>query len=188
MSESDTPEGAVQPGAGQPAAGQPGAPIRILGQYIKDLSFEVPNAPDIFNLLRQKPPEIPVSMDTAVQHINAGSFEVTLSLNLEATVGDKAAFILELIYGCVVELDQKTVPENQVHPFLHIEVPRQLFPFVRQIVGEMTVGGGFPPLMLQMVDFNDMYRRKFANAAAQGSGGEQSAAAPAPDSPPPQRS
>ena len=159
MSESEAPQDTAK----TETVEVPPPPVQFLGQYIKDLSFEVPHAPDIYNLLRQKPPEIPISLDTSIQHVNAGVFEVKLSVHLEAVVGDKTAFILELVYGCIVEINQQALPEKHVHPFLHIEVPRQLFPFIRQIVGDMTASGGFPPLLLEIVDFNEIYRKKFAN-------------------------
>ena len=165
MSEADPPQEAKAPPPDDPTASMP---VRFLGQYIKDLSFEVPNAPDIYNLLRQKSPEIPITIETAVDHVNAGVFEVALNVSLEATVENKAAFILELVYGCMVEIDQKNIPEEHVHPFLHIEVPRQIFPFVREIVSSLTVGGGFPPLVLQIVDFNVIYRKKFSDPQTAG--------------------
>lgn len=156
---SDTPQDTAAP----PAEGQPsGRPLTFLGQYIKDLSFEVPGAPDIFNTLRQTPPEIPIALDANVRQIEGPVFEVTLNVHLEAKAGDKVAFILELVYGCVVELNPQLVPQEHAHPVLMIEVPRHLFPFVRQIVADATGSAGFPPLMLQLVDFTDMYRRKFA--------------------------
>lgn len=165
MSEAEPPQEAKTTPSDDPTASMP---VRFLGQYIKDLSFEVPNAPDIYNLLRQKSPDIPITIETSVDHVNAGVFEVALNVSLEATVEDKAAFILELVYGCMVEIDHKNIPEEHVHPFLHIEVPRQIFPFVREIVSSMTVGGGFPPLVLQIVDFNLIYRKKFSGPQAAG--------------------
>lgn len=159
MSESDVPQDAEKPEETDPSAA---SPVRFLGQYIKDLSFEVPNAPDIYNLLRQKGPEIPVTIDTSVNHINDGVFETSLNVTLRAEVGDKTAFILELLYGCLVEVNPKAIAEEHIHPFLHIEVPRYMFPFVRQIVGDMTTAGGFPPLLMQIVDFGEIYRKKAA--------------------------
>jgi preprotein translocase subunit SecB len=140
-----------------------GLPIRILGQYIRDLSFEVPHAPGIFGELRKQAPEIPVSFDVAMQPIQGSVFEVTLAVSVNATVGDKPAFILELAYATTVELDESVIPEDQLHPVLLIEVPRFVFPFVRQVIGDMTTSGGFPPLFLQPMDFTDMYTRKFGN-------------------------
>jgi len=144
---------------GQP----PVVPIRFVGQFVRDLSFEVPHAPEIFAELRQRAPEIPVSFDVAARHVKDGVFEVDMTVNLQATMGEKPAFILELIYTNLVEIDARAVPEDQLHPLLLIEIPRYMFPFVRQIIGDLTIGGGFPPLLLQMVDFVDLYRRKFGD-------------------------
>jgi preprotein translocase subunit SecB len=136
-------------------------PLKFLGQYIKDLSFEVPLAPDIFNILRERSPDIEVTVDAGARQIEGAVFEVTVSVSLDAKAGDKTAFILELVYGCVAEVNPKKVPQEYAHSLLMIEAPRHLYPFVRQIVAEVTGAGGFPPLMMQMVDFADMYRRKF---------------------------
>lgn len=163
MSESEDPQDTEK--AEETDAGAE-APARFLGQYIKDLSFEVPNAPDIYNLLRQKGPEIPVTIDTSVKHINAGVFETSLNVTLKAQVGDKTAFILELLYGCLVELNPKAIAEENINPFLHVEVPRYMFPFVRQIVGDLTTAGGFPPLLMQIVNFGEIYRKKVAAMSA----------------------
>jgi len=159
MSESEVPQDAEKSEEKDLTSA---APIRFMGQYIKDLSFEVPNAPDIFNLLRQKAPEIPITIDASADHINAGVFETTLNVTLKAEVEGKTAFILELLYGCLVEVNPKAIAEEHIHPLLHIEVPRHIFPFVRQIVGDLTAAGGFPPVLMQIVDFRDIYRKKMA--------------------------
>jgi preprotein translocase subunit SecB len=138
-------------------------PIRFLGQFVRDLSFEVPHAPEIFADLRQRAPDIPVSFDIGARHIEANTFEVAMNVTLRASVGEKPAFILELVYAAMVDIDTAAVGEDQLHPVLLIEIPRYLFPFVRQVVSDLTVGGGFPPLLLQMVDFVDLYRRKFGD-------------------------
>jgi preprotein translocase subunit SecB len=160
MSEPDAP----QPSEPQYHEGLPAQPLRILGQFIKDFSFEAPHAPDIFATLRSEGPEIPITIDTNVRHIGGSSFEVAMTVQIEAVLKDgKKAFILELVYSAVAEINQSLVPQEHVHPLLMIEVPRQMFPFVRQIVSEITGNGGFPPLMLQVFDFADMYRKKFGN-------------------------
>jgi preprotein translocase subunit SecB len=150
-------------GDAAPQVEAPVMPLRFLGQYIRDLSFEVPNAPSVFNEARKYAPEIPVSIDTAVRHLGASHFEVSLSVNIEATINRRPAFVAEVAYAAIIEVDERAIPQEQLHAVLMIEVPRHLFPFVRQIVGDVTVGGGFPPLMLQMVDFVEMYRRKFGD-------------------------
>lgn len=157
MSDTSTDGGAAA------ADQQPVAPIQFIGQYIKDLSFEAPHAPDIFQDLRQTAPDIPISIDCSVRELKENQHEVTLTIHLEATVGEKPAFILEVAYASVVVLGK--IPEEHIRPVLMIEVPRQMYPFVRQIVADITVQGGFPPLMLQLVDFQDLYRRKYADAS-----------------------
>ena len=160
---SDAPEDTAPPTPGSQA---PVTPLRFLGQFIKDLSFEAPHAPEIFNILRQQAPAIPITIDANVRQLDGPVFEVTLTVHLEATVAEKTAFIFELLYGCVVELNPEAVPQEYAHSLLLIEVPRYMFPFVRQIVSETTGSAGFPPLLLQMVDFADLYRKKFADAQA----------------------
>ena len=140
---------------------QPVAPIQFIGQYIKDLSFEAPHAPEIFQDLRDAAPDIPISIDCSIRELKERQHEVTLTIHLEATVGEKPAFILEVAYACVVLLGD--IPEEHVRAVLMIEVPRQMYPFVRQIVADVTVQGGFPPLMLQLIDFQDLYRQKYAS-------------------------
>lgn len=139
------------------------APLRFLGQFVRDLSFEVPHAPGIFTEMRKRAPDIPVTFECNVQHIGDSTFEVTLGVNVQASIGEKPAFILELVYGALIELDERTIPQEQLHPVLLIEIPRFLFPFVRQIIGDMTISGGFPPLFLQPVDFAEIYRRRFGD-------------------------
>jgi len=161
---SDAPSdisGTTPPPEGQDANQAPTPPLQFLGQYIKDLSFEAPLAPDIFNVMREAGPEMNVTIDAAVRQIDGPLFEVTITVSLEARVSEKTAFILELVYGCVVRVNPQVVPEEYVHSLMLIEVPRHMFPFVRQIVAEITGNGGFPPLMMQMVDFAELYRRKF---------------------------
>jgi preprotein translocase subunit SecB len=140
----------------------PGAPtLNFLGQYIKDMSFEAPLAPEIFNVLREQSPEMDVTIDANVRQVEGTIFEVTVSVTLNAKVGEKTAFILELVYGCIVQINPQLVPQEYAHSLLLIEVPRHMFPFVRQIIANTTASGGFPPVMVQMVDFADLYRRKF---------------------------
>ena len=153
------------------------APLKFLGQFIKDMSFEAPLVPDIFNVLRDNSPEMEITIDASARQIEGPLFEVMISVHLEAKTVEKTAFILELAYGCLVELNPAVVPPEYAHSLLLIEVPRYLFPFVRQIVSDTTSSGGFPPLMMQMVDFADIYRRKFG---PEGPGGKESETPPPP--------
>ncbi len=136
-------------------------PLRFMGQFIRDLSFEVPHAPSIYVDMRSQAPNIPVSFECRVEHVQGSVFDVTLAVDIHAKIGEKPAFLLELAYGTIVEVDETIVPADQLHPFLHIEIPRFLFPFVRQIISETSMNGGFPPLNLQPIEFHELYARRF---------------------------
>lgn len=139
------------------------APIRFVAQYVRDLSFEVPQAPAIFTEIRKRAPDIPVSFDCDVRHLHDNVYEVSTRISCQASVGDMKAFLLELDYGSVVEIDENMIPKEQLHPALLIEIPRYMFPTMRQLVADLTSGGGFPPLFLQPIDFGVIYQRKYGN-------------------------
>ena len=151
----DTP-----PGAGD-ATAQTSSPIQIVSQYIKDLSFEVPEAPQIFSMAAESPSNLSVSALVKSEHMGGSSYEVVLSFHIGATIDDHTAFLIELAYGCVAVLDETVIPEQQIHPIIHIEIPRILFPFPRQIIADLSANVGFPPLLLQVIDFADLYAKRF---------------------------
>jgi preprotein translocase subunit SecB len=141
---------------------QPTAPpIRILGQYIKDLSFEVPGAPQIYNVLGQTQVGLNVGVNIQTNHVGESTYEAVLEFQIKADAGDQTAFLVELAYGCVVALDETVIPSEQIHPLLHIEVPRLLFPFPRQIISDLCTQAGFPQLMLQIIDFGELYAQRY---------------------------
>lgn len=139
-------------------------PVVIHKQYLKDLSFENPNAPDILKKVEQRPAmDLNIGMDVQRYEPDGAEgdfYEVTLTVNAQAMRQDKAMFIAEVIYGAVVSI--KDLPEKQHHPVLFIEVPQLLFPFVRQILSSVTQNGGYMPLQLAPVDFKSMYLNRFA--------------------------
>ena len=139
---------------GQSTQQQPS--LRILGQYLKDLSFENPNAPH--SLSQEAAPEISVSVNVNARPLAATDFEVELHLDAKAMAQDKVAFAAELVYAGTFRLEH--FPQNVLHPAILIECPRMLFPFARQILAEATRNGGFPPLMLDPIDFAAMYQRR----------------------------
>ena len=151
----DTPEAAE-------AAPQQ-APVVINAQYIKDLSFEAPSAPGIFQVMQQKQPDISVSVNVESNAFENNVFEIILSISAHATVEEETAFLLELEYAGVFTLNCE--PEH-LHPLAYIECPRLLFPFARAILANTTREGGFPPLMLGTVDFVAMFQREMENQAA----------------------
>ena len=148
------------------AAAQPIAPqMKILGQFIRDMSFE--------NIMAQKPVAGEVQPDIQVQVSLDGrkrdddkQYEVISKYKVTSKNknGDETLFLLELEYGGIFHIDN--VPEEQLHPFLLIECPRMLFPFVRRIVSDVTRDGGFPPLNLDNIDFVALYRQTLAQRQA----------------------
>ena len=162
---SNTPKSDVAPETlenGATAAGDQGVSsqeqpsLRILGQYLKDLSFENPNAPQ--SLSQEAQPEISISVNVNARPLAANDFEVELHLDAKATSNDKVAFAAELVYAGTFRLEN--FPQQLLHPAILIECPRLLFPFARQILAEATRNGGFPPLMLDPIDFATMYQRR----------------------------
>lgn len=134
-----------------------GSPIIVNVQYVKDQSFENPNAPQSL-LAGNGAPKIDLQVDVQGRPLGDNVAEVQLSFRAEATQGERTAFIAELVYCGVFTL--APLPPDQQRALLLIEGPRLLFPFARQILADMTQQGGFPPLMLQPIDFVDLYRRQ----------------------------
>jgi preprotein translocase subunit SecB len=147
-------------GAGQQPAGQAKTPpsMKILGQYLKDLSFENPNSPQ--SLSQQGQPEINVQVNVNAKPAGQNEFEVELHLEAKATHEGKSMFAADLLYAGVFRLEN--VPQEALHPIVLVECPRMLFPFARQILADATRNGGFPPLMLDPIDFASMYQRRLA--------------------------
>lgn len=142
-------------GAGEGEGPQP--PLIINAQYVKDLSFETPAAPQIFAQMQRAKPEMQVKVDVQARRLQDNIYEVTLHIRADCKAGEVDAFICELTYGGVFTVN---VPENQVTPVLLIECPRLLFPFARQIIAATTLDGGFMPLMLAPVDFVSLYQQQ----------------------------
>ena len=162
----------------------PPPPLVVNIQYTKDLSFEVPNAPAVYTLLRSAP-VVNINLDVQVRRIEDGQtlFEVTLAVRAEATMppaesqngggqdaGGQAedkpmvVFIADLAYAGIFTLTG--IPENQQEPVLLVECPRLLFPFARNILADVTRDGGFPPVMLNPIDFVGLWQSRRAQAAA----------------------
>ena len=138
--------------------------LRILAQYIKDLSFENPNAPDSLRP-REKAPEINVQINVNATPLSETEFEAELTLNATATSDETTMFNVELLYAGIFSISN--VPQDQLHPFVMIECPRMLFPFARQIISDATMRGGFPPLNVDPIDFAQLYRQRMMEMAAQ---------------------
>ena len=140
----------------------PAAPqLNALTQYIKDLSFENPNAPRSL-APQDKPPAINIQVNVNARQIADTDFEVELTLEGNAGEGANTMFKFELTYGGVFRA--KNVPADQLHPIIMIECPRLLFPFARQIVADAVRNGGFPPLFIDPIDFVGLYQQRVAQA------------------------
>lgn len=143
------------------AAGPAQQQLVINGQYIKDLSFENPRAPAS---LRQPgaQPAVEINVDVKAQSLGAENYEVVLTINASAKSQDEALFLIELAYGALITV--RNVPQELLSAIVLVETPRLMFPFARNIIAETTRDGGFPPLMINPIDFGELLRR---NAAAQ---------------------
>ena len=133
--------------------------LNILAQYIKDLSFENPGAPRSLQA-RDKAPAININVNVNANPLSDSDFDVVLALNAEAKDGDKVLFAAELGYGGVFRVTG--FPQEHMLPVLFIECPRLLFPFARQIIADATRKGGFPPLLIDPIDFAQMFAQRVA--------------------------
>lgn len=134
-------------------------PVMIHTQYIKDLSLEIPHAPEVFRELTVAP-KIDVQVQVNARHMHENFHNVSLSYTLNGDINDKKLFILELEYDAVVSLN---IPEEHIKPVLMVEIPRMLFPFVRSIVANTMIDGGLPPVMLNPIDFAGMLQKNEQN-------------------------
>lgn len=139
--------------------------IAILGQYIKDLSFENPTPAQTLQKLSQEKPSMDINVNLNARGVGEDVYEVDLKITATAKAGEDTAFVSELIYSGLFAA--KNLPENTLQPFLMIEAPRQLFPFARRIISDVTRDGGFPPLMLEPIDFAALYQQQLQQAQAQ---------------------
>lgn len=148
------------------------APVwQLVGQYIRDLSFENPEAPA--SILRGgSAPKFEVNINVQVKREPEDIYAVELTLTSKATRDDNVLFNVELVYGGMFRV--QNVPEEQMPGLLMVESPRMIFPFARQVLANVTQSGGFPPLLMEPVDFAAIYRRNLeAMAKAQKEQGDQ---------------
>jgi preprotein translocase subunit SecB len=148
---------------GGQAQDQP-AQLNVLAQYIKDFSFENPNAPGSLAAVQQQQPNINVQINVQATPLNETDFEVVLRTEGKAERDGKVLFNFELAFAGVFRI--QNVPKENLHPLVLIECPRLLFPFSREIVAGAVRNGGFPPLLLDPVDFVGLYRQNMAQLQA----------------------
>lgn len=152
------------PDGGQ--TGQEAPQLRVLAQYVKDLSFENPTA-NVGGAPNATAPSIDMGIDVNARALNDGeAYEVDLRIGAKATRGDEVMFITELVYSGVFQF--VNVAKEDIEPLLLIECPRLLFPFSRRLLAEVTREGGYPPLLVDPIDFAALYRAQ--QQERQGSG------------------
>ena len=139
--------------------------VGLISQYVKDLSFENPNAPGIFQ--NQTPPAIDVQFNIGAQQISEEVHEVSLKIEVRAEAEGTVAFIVDLTYAGLFGF--RNVPEDHIQPYLLAEGTRLIFPFARRVVADTIRDGGFPPLLLEPIDFAQLYAAQAQ--AQQGAGG-----------------
>ena len=160
-------------GASKGDAKQP-PQLRIIAQYVKDLSFENPHAPASLGA-NQETPKIDASVDVQAKRESDTDFEVTIKISVTAKRADRTAFIIELLYAGLFRL--QNIADNKKQPIVLIECPRQLFPFARRVVADAIRDGGFPPLLLDPIDFAALYQKQMDTQQARQN---EKTAAPAP--------
>ena len=148
--------------------------VSVLAQYIKDLSVENPSAPQVYSW--QVQPRLDVQFNIGVNTAGENVHEVTLKIEISAKSESGVHFVIELSYGGIFGL--RNIPNEALQPFLLIEAPRMLFPFARQIIAEAVANAGFPPLLLDPIDFTGAYM-----AQLQAQQGDQQATTEADDQP-----
>ncbi len=137
--------------------------LNVLAQFVKDLSFESPGAPNSLRP-REKAPGININVNVNANPRSETEYEVVLTLNAQAGKDKDTLFNVELVYGGIFRVDG--FPKEHVLPVLFIECPRLLFPFARQVVAQATQAGGFPPLMIDPIDFAQMFQQRVAEEQA----------------------
>jgi preprotein translocase subunit SecB len=150
-------------GNGTPPDAASSPQLNVLAQYTKDLSFENPNAPASL-APQQAPPSISVQINVGASNVAENDYEVVLKVEGKAEHTGKLMFSFELAYAGVFRI--VNVPQENLHPLVMIECPRLLFPFAREIVATFVRDGGFPPLMLDPIDFVSLYRQNMERQAA----------------------
>ena len=133
--------------------------IAITNQYIKDLSLEIPFAPEIFREIKGAP-KVNLDIDINAKNLEENYYNVDLNITINGDLEEKKLFILELTYSAVVNIN---VPQEHVEPVLLIEIPRLLFPFARNVVTQCLTEGGLPPFMINPIDFAAIYTAKKLN-------------------------
>ena len=145
--------------------------VGIISQYVKDLSVENPHAPESYQW--QDPPQIDVQFNIGSRPLGSEVHEVELKITITSKHQAGTGFIVELAYGGLVGM--RNVSDENAHPFLFAELPRLLFPFARRIVADAVRDAGYPPLMLEPIDFNGLYLQQLSQRDQESAGSPDAA-------------
>ena len=152
-------------------AQQPAATFQIEKIYVKDLSLEIPHAPQVF--IEQTQPQIDVHIESGESRFQPDYYEVTLSVTVTARAGERTLFLAEAVQGGIFAL--RNVPDADIGPLLGIACPTVLFPYLRETISDLVTRGGFPPLLLSPISFEQLYLQRMQQQGADpqqpGSGG-----------------
>ena len=137
-------------------AQQPAATFQIEKIYVKDLSLEIPHAPQVF--AEQVQPQIDVRIESGESRFQPDYYEVTLSVTVTARSGERTVFLAEAVQGGIFAL--RNVPDADIGPLLGIACPTVLFPYLRETISDLITRGGFPPLLLTPISFEQLYLQR----------------------------
>ena len=143
---------------------QPQPNVRLLAHFVRDLSFE--NVGAIQGTPAEGQPEITVAVNLEANGMGENRYQTIMKVNATAKSKENVRFVVELEYAGIFAIEN--VPKEHMHPFIFIECPRQVFPFARRVIADATRDGGFPPLMIDNVDFAMLYRQRLAQLQAEG--------------------
>lgn len=148
----------------EPAAIHNSPSFRLNGLFVKDISFENPRAPGIFLQPMQNPPKMGVSIDVSIKNLKDTSYEVALRTTTKAEEAGKTVFLVEVVHAGIFTINP-ALPEESHARILFIDCAAVIFPFARRIISDLTSEGGFPPVLLEPINFEAIYRSKTGQAA-----------------------
>ena len=143
-----------------------GPAIGLISQYVKDLSFENPNAPAVYQW--QDAPQVDVQFNIAADSVGDNLYEVSLKIDVTSKTDQGTSFVIDLKYAGLFGV--RNVPDDQLQPFFLAEAPRILFPFARRVVADVVRDGGFPPLLLEPIDFHGLFMQQVQQVEAEQAG------------------
>lgn len=163
MADEDTTEDTISTAEIQPNGADTGPAIGLLSQYVKDLSFENPNAPACYQWTSQ--PQVDVQFNIGSDNVGDNVYETSLKIDIKAIHPEGQGFVVDLTYAGLFGV--RNVPEDQVKAFMLAEAPALLFPFARRVIADAVRDGGFMPLLLDPIDFRSLYLSQHAEMAGQ---------------------